>query len=42
MKVQKGFKEERVVVRPLEGFKKHKKMHALPVLIAEVKSKETN
>ena len=41
MKLQEGFKEDRVAVRPLEGFKKQKKMHALLVLIEELKSKET-
>ena len=41
MKLQEGFKEERVAMRPLEGFKKQKKMHALTVLKEEEKFIET-
>ena len=40
MKLLEDFKKEKVAVRPLEGFKKQKKMHALPILIEEVERKE--
>ena len=41
MKLLKGFKKKKVAVRPLEGFKRKKKIHALHVLIEEVERKET-
>ena len=41
MKLQEGFKKEKAAVRPLEGFKRKKKPHALPILMEEVKSKKT-
>lgn len=41
LKLQKGFKEENAAVRPLEGFRRKKEMHALPVLIEEVERNET-
>ena len=41
LKLQKGSKEERFAERPLEGFKKQKKMHEIPIIIEEVKIKET-
>ena len=30
MKLLEGFKEKKVAVRPIEGFKKERKIHALP------------
>ena len=41
MKLQEGFKEEKVAVRPLEGFKRKNKIHALLILIEEVESNKT-
>ena len=41
MKLQEGFKEERDAVRPLEGFRRKKKMYALPVIIEEFEIKDT-
>ena len=41
MKLQEGFKEDKAAVRPLEGFRRKKKMHALIFLIEEVEIKET-
>ena len=41
MNLREGFKKEKAAVRPLEGFKKKNKIHALPILIEEVKSKNT-
>ena len=32
MKLLKGFKEKKVAMRPVEGFKKEGKIHALPIL----------
>ena len=41
LKLQEGFKEEKAAIRPLEGFKRKKKMHEFLVLIEEVGSNNT-
>ena len=40
MKLEEGFKKEKVAVRPPEGFRRNKKTHAFPTFIEGVKSKK--
>ena len=35
MKILEGLKKKKVAVRPAEGFKKERKIHALPILIKQ-------
>ena len=42
MKLLEGFKKQKVAVRPAEGFKKERKIHALPILTKKESYTEKN